>query len=265
MTTFSTEPPASRRVALFVTCMVDALYPEVGRAAARLLERHGVRVSFPKEQTCCGQPAFNAGYRAEAGSMARRVLDVFWPLLHERRVDAIVAPSGSCVAMLKHGYHVLFEREGDEVRERVDAVSGATYELTQYLVDVLGVRETGARFPGRLAYHPCCHLLRELRVDAQPRALLTGVIDAEIVDLPGAEECCGFGGLFAIKNDAISAAMGRRKARNLAACRADLVAVNDVSCLTHLNGILERTQHRCRAVHIAELLDRPTDSEGHGR
>ncbi len=248
------------RVALFVTCLVDTIYPRVGMAAVDLLEGRGVEVVFPGEQTCCGQPAFNAGHRADARKVARHFLEVFWPLINRGRVDAIVAPSGSCVAMVTHFYHILFEDVGDnESRSRALQVSQATYELTQYLVDVLGVKETGARCSRRLAYHPCCHLLRELGVDAQPRQLLAGLRDAEIVDLPGAEECCGFGGLFALKNAGISTAMGRRKVRNLSACDADLVAVNDVSCMTHLNGILKREGHRCRAVHIAELLNGPND------
>ncbi len=252
---------ASRpRAALFVTCMVDTLYPAVGLAAVDLLERHGVEVLFPDEQTCCGQPAFNAGYREDARRMARHLLDVFYPLIDGGRIDAIVAPSGSCAAMVAHFYRILFEDTGsNEDRRRVARVSQATYELTQYLVDVLGVEEIGSRFVGKLAYHPCCHLLRELRVDAQPRRLLAGIRDAELVDLPGADECCGFGGLFAIENAAISTAMGCRKARNLAACGAEFVAVNDVSCMTHLNGILKREGHRCRAVHIAEVLN-PADA-----
>ena len=197
--------PSAPRVALFVTCMVDTLYPEVGRAAAALLERHGVEVIYPERQTCCGQPAFNAGYRGQAAAVARHFLDVFHPLIEGRQVDAIVAPSGSCVAMVRHHYRVLFESaEQDRERRRVQLVSDATHELTEYLADVLGVTGTGARFPATIAYHPCCHLLRELEVDSQPRRLLAGVEGAEIVELAGAEECCGFGGLFALKNAAIA-------------------------------------------------------------
>ncbi|KPK79027.1 MAG: Fe-S oxidoreductase [Gemmatimonas sp. SM23_52] len=252
------ERPGSRpRVALFVTCMVDTLYPRVGMAAVDLLERHGADVVFPHEQTCCGQPAFNAGYRADARRMARHFLAVFWPLIDQRRIDAIVAPSGSCVAMVRHFYRILFdEAASDEDRRRALQVGAATYELTEYLVDVLGVEVIDAQVKGKLTYHPCCHLLRELGVDAQPRRLLAGLRGAELVELPGADECCGFGGLFALKNAEISTAMGRRKARNLAASGADLVVMNDVSCMTHLNGILKRQGHRCRAVHIAELLNR---------
>ncbi|MGD2153311.1 MAG: (Fe-S)-binding protein [Gemmatimonadales bacterium] len=254
---------ARPRVALFVTCMVDTLYPGVGMAAAELLDRHGVDVIFPRRQTCCGQPAYNAGYRKDARVMARHFIDVFWPLVDDGSIDAIVAPSGSCVAMVKLQYPILFEPTDEEYRWRAIQLGEVTYELTQYLVDFLGVCDTGARFSGKVAYHPSCHLLRELKIDAQPRRLLAALRDAEIVELQGADECCGFGGLFALKNAEISTAMGRRKARNLKASEADIVAMNDVSCMTHLNGILEREGYGCRAVHIAELLNqRPAGDAG---
>jgi L-lactate dehydrogenase complex protein LldE len=241
--------------------MVDQLYPEVGMAAVELLERQGVEVVFPDAQTCCGQPAFNAGYRGEAREMARHFLDVFWPLLDQGAVDAIVAPSGSCVAMVKNHYPIMFENSMDDryLRQSID-VANATYELTQYLVDELGVEDTDSSFASKLTYHPCCHLLRELHVDSQPRRLLANVRDAHLIDLPDADECCGFGGLFAIKNAAISTEIGRRKVKNIQASGADLVVVNDVSCLTHLNGILEREGKSQRARHIAEVL-RETRSE----
>jgi L-lactate dehydrogenase complex protein LldE len=235
--------------------MVDQLYPEVGLAAVDLLERSGVEVVFPEAQTCCGQPAFNAGYRNEAREMARHFLDVFWPLLDQGAVDAIVAPSGSCVAMVKNHYPMLFEKptEGRYLRWSID-VANATYELTQYLVDELGVEDTDSSCADKLTYHPCCHLLRELHVDSQPRRLLANVRDAQVIDLPDADECCGFGGLFAIKNAAISTEIGRRKIKNIEASGADVVVVNDVSCKTHLNGILEREGKSQRAKHIVEIL-----------
>lgn len=245
------------RVALFVTCMVDTLYPEVGLAAASILERHGVEVIYPEAQTCCGQPAFNAGHRGQARAMARHFLDVFHELLARREVSAIVAPSGSCVAMIRRLYRVLFESaEHASDHCRVQVVSAATYELTEYLVDVLGVEEIGARVSATLTYHPCCHLLRELQVDAQPRRLLASVKEADVVELPDADQCCGFGGVFAVRNAEISTAMGRRKAKNIAATGADFVVVNDVSCMTHLNGILSREGLPTRAVHVAQVLER---------
>lgn len=255
-----THPP--RRVALFVTCMVDMLYPEVGMATVELLERCGVEVVFPVEQTCCGQPAFNAGYRNEAGVLARRFVEIFEPLVHNGEVDAIVAPSGSCVAMTSHFYPLLFHDPTDaSYRRRAESLAAVTFELTEFLVDVLGVEDVGARFSGRLAYHACCHLLRELGVDRQPRSLLDHVAEATPTPLTGAEECCGFGGLFAVKNAEISAAMGQRKALNLAESGADAVALCDVSCMTHINGLLSRQRQRCRAVHIAQVLANQVDVE----
>jgi len=249
---FATPP---RRVALFVTCMVDMLYPEVGMATAELLERHNVEVVFPYEQTCCGQPAFNAGYRDEARTLARRFLDVFEPFVQQGVVDAIVAPSGSCTTMTTHFYAVLFEDAASTAdRQRAEKLAAVTFELTEFLVDVLGVTDMGAHFEGKLTYHACCHLLRELGINEQPRQLLAAVQAAELVPLNGAEECCGFGGLFAIKNPGISTAMGQRKTRNLAESGADVVAVCDVSCMTHINGLLSRQAQRCRALHIAEVL-----------
>jgi L-lactate dehydrogenase complex protein LldE len=235
--------------------MVDTLYPDVGDAAVELLERHGAEVVVPTGQTCCGQPPFNSGYRTEARRVARGLLDVFGPLVERGEVDAVVAPSGSCVAMVRHQYAGLIERNAPlEVRERLRVLSERVYELTEYLVEVLGVDSTDVVFAGRLTYHPCCHLLRELQVDAAPRRLIAAVRGADAVPLGGAEECCGFGGLFALKNAAVSTAMGERKVRHIERSGADLVVVNDVSCMTHINGLLGRSGARCRAVHIAELL-----------
>ena len=243
------------RVAFFVTCMVDQLYPEVGLAAVELLERCGAEVVFPDAQTCCGQPAFNAGYRSDAREMARHFIHVFWPLLEKVQIDAIVAPSGSCVAMVTNHYPSLFEDDGDgHYSAQATALAGVTYELTEYLVDVLHVEGTGVSCKEKLTYHPCCHLLRELNVDSQPRQLLTSMRDTVVVDLPDADECCGFGGLFAIKNAEISTEIGRRKIKNIEASGADVVVMNDVSCMTHLNGLLKREGKRQRARHIAEVL-----------
>ncbi len=254
---FSTPP---RRVALFVTCMVDMIYPEVGLATVELLEKQGIEVIFPQEQTCCGQPAFNAGYRDEARTLARRFLDVFAPLVQSGQVEAIVAPSGSCTTMTSHFYSALFE-DAPHTRERARAaeLAAVTFELTEFLVDVLGVQETGAHFRGTLTHHHCCHLLRELGVKEQPKQLLANLKEAQLVELTGADECCGFGGLFAIKNSDISTAMGQRKTRYLAESGADVVALGDVSCMVHINGLLSRQAQRCRAVHIAQLLNGEVD------
>ena len=255
-------PP--RRVALFVTCMADMLYPSVGIAATELLERQGVEVFFPLEQTCCGQPAFNAGYRDEARVLARRFLQVFGPMVENGSVEAIVAPSGSCATMTSHFYDVLFEDSNERpLRQLAQRLASVTFELTEFLVDVLGVTDTHARLEGTVTYHPCCHLLRELGVDEQPRKLLAAVEGAQVVELPDAVDCCGFGGLFAVKNAGISGAMGRRKADNLARSGADVVAMCDVSCMTHINGILSREKIACWAVHIAEILNGQLGSRLH--
>ncbi len=251
--TFERRP---QRVALFVTCMVDMLYPGVGIATCELLEKNGVEVVFPEEQTCCGQPAFNAGYRGEARKLARRFLSIFGPLVESGEVDAIVAPSGSCATMTGHFYEMIFQESQEmDLGHQAERLAAVTFELTEFLVDVLGLANTGAYLQGRAAYHPCCHLYRELGVDEQPRKLLDGVEGLDVVDLPHAQDCCGFGGLFAIKNSGISAAMGRAKARYAQQCGADAIVLCDVSCLTHINGILSREGVSCRAYHIAEILN----------
>lgn len=245
-----------KRVALFVTCMVDMLYPGVGIAACELLEKNDVEVVFPVEQTCCGQPAFNAGYRDEARKLARRFLAIFAPLVENGEVDAIVAPSGSCATMTSHFFEPIFHESQDtDLAHQAERLASVTFELTEFLVDVLGIVDTGAQLQGKAAYHPCCHLYRELGVDRQPRTLLEGVEGLEVVDLPHADDCCGFGGLFAIKNSGISAAMGRAKATNAEQSGADAIVLCDVSCMTHINGILSREGIACRAHHIAEILN----------
>lgn len=258
--TFASPP---KRVALFVTCMVDMIYPDVGMATAELLERLGVEVVFPYEQTCCGQPAFNAGYRDEARALAQRYLDVFEPLIKQGVVEAIVAPSGSCTTMVSHFYSALFEDTTNATyrqdKQRAESLAAVTFELTEFLVDVLGITRTDSHFEGKIAYHACCHLLRELHIDQQPRTLLQNIDGAEIAELSGADECCGFGGLFSVKNSGISTAMGQRKCVNIAQSDADVVALCDVSCMTHINGLLSRQAQRARAVHIAELLNNQID------
>jgi len=256
---FSAPP---RRVALFVTCMVDLIYPAVGLATVELLERHGVEVIFPEEQTCCGQPAYTAGYQDEARQLAERFLDIFEPLVNSGQVDAIVVPSGSCATMTTHYYAALYDKAStSSFYHRAQSLAAVTFELTEFLVDVLHIDALGAQLHGKITYHACCQLLRDLAIDRQPRTLLDHVEDAEIVPLAGAEECCGFGGLFAIQNAGISTAMGQRKTRNIADSDADLVAMCDVSCMAHINGLLQRQSQRCRAIHIAEILNNQVDVE----
>ncbi|WP_370409384.1 (Fe-S)-binding protein [Streptomyces fradiae] len=230
------------RVALFVTCVNDALYPATGVATVRLLERLGVTVDFPAAQSCCGQPQFNTGYRAETAPLVRRTVRAF------EGYEYVVTPSGSCAAMIREHYG----RFGPEAAE----LGPRTYELTEFLVDVLGVTDVGAHFPHRVAYHPSCHGLRMLGLGDRPLRLLREVRGLELVELPGAEECCGFGGTFAVKNPAVSAAMGADKVRNAVASGADVLCGADNSCLMHLGGTMSRMRvlPGLRPVHLAEIL-----------
>ncbi len=248
-------PTPPSRVALFVTCMVDMMYPQVGIASVELLERQGVEVVFPEDQTCCGQPAFNSGYHTEAVQMATHFLEVFAPLLETGAVEAIVVPSGSCGTMVSHFYLPLLQEAGHpEQQAQAAALATVTFELTEFLVDVLQVRELPCGFSGKVTYHACCHLLRELRVDRQPRQLLQHS-NLDFVEMEGSAECCGFGGLFAIKNEPISTAMGQAKLQYVAGSGADVVTMCDVSCMTHIQGLMHRQQSGQRAMHIAELLN----------
>ncbi len=245
-------PPNTAHAQLFVTCLIDALFPAVGEAAVAVLERLGVAVSFPRAQTCCGQPAFNGGFRAEARRMALHWLDVF-----ERSPAPVVAPSGSCAAMIVHGYSDLFAGDPQNLA-RARALAARTYELTQYLTDVLKVDvdrlAAASGFRGRVTYHPACHLARGLGVVEAPVRLLRGVPGVEYVPLPEAEVCCGFGGLFAVKHDLISAAMLERKLAAIALTGAQTVVGCDMSCLMHIEGALRRDGSPVRCRHLAEVL-----------
>ncbi len=235
---------------LFVTCIVDTLYPEIGQAVVRVLERAGARVNFPPGQTCCGQPAFNAGLRSQARRMAIQTIRAF-----EDSPGPVVVPSGSCAAMIRHSYPELFE--GDrEWLPRAEALAERTFEFTEYLVDELKVTDLGARFPGALTYHSSCHLLREMGVNRQPRALLEAVREARFVELPQSEECCGFGGVFSVEHPEVSAAMLERKIANLDASGAPVVVSCDAGCITHINGGLHRRGKMQRVMHIAEILEK---------
>jgi len=237
-------------VQLFVTCILDTLYPETGEAVVRVLERAGVKVSFPPEQTCCGQPAFNAGLRKQARKMAIQTIRAFEPY-----PGPVVVPSGSCAAMIRHSYAELFADDPNWLG-RALTMAGRTYEFSEFLVDVLGVTDLGARFDGRLTYHSSCHLLRELGVDNQPRALLANVHDVDFVELPQTGECCGFGGVFSVEYPEISDAMLERKIASLETSGASMVVSCDSGCVTNINGGLHRKHKPQRAVHIAEILDK---------
>lgn len=236
------------KVQFFVTCLVDTLYPQVGEAVVSLLRRGGVQVNFPANQTCCGQPAFNAGMRDQARLMAEHTIQVF-----EKSSTAVVIPSGSCAAMIRHGYPELFA--GDPLwLKRTQALAERCYEFTEYLVDQLGISDVGARYQATLTYHPSCHLQRGLGVDRQPLALLQAVRGAELVQLPHAEECCGFGGVFSVEHPEVSAAMLERKLENIEASESSLVVSCDAGCIANINGGCQRLGKPLRAVHIAELL-----------
>lgn len=235
------------RAALFVTCLVDQLFPSVAQATLSILRRLSVSVEVPEEQTCCGQIAFNDGFWSDARPLARRHLEIF------EHVDAVVAPSGSCAAMVREFYSMLF-RDEPSFLHRAREVGHRTYELSQFLVDVLDVENIGARFPHRVVYHPACHGLRGLGVREQPRRLLGRVQDLEIRPLGGAEECCGFGGMFAVKFESLSSAMLDTKIRAIEASGAEYVTATDSSCLMHIGGGLSRRESRVRPIHLAEIL-----------
>ena len=236
------------RVGIFVTCQADGLYPQVAQATVTILERLGCTVEFPAAQTCCGQMHWNTGYAVEARGLAQRWVSAF----ADRSYDAIVAPSGSCAAMVRHQY----ERIGEQLGRPSFAadVAPKTYELSEFLVDVLGVEDVGATYPHRVTYHPTCHSLRLLRVGDKPLRLLRQVRGIDLVELPAADSCCGFGGTFAMKNADTSSAMLEDKVANIAATGATACTAGDASCLMHIGGRLERTHPAIRAVHLAEIL-----------
>lgn len=241
-----------RRVALFVTCIVDQLYPSIGLAAARLLEAQGIEVVVPRGQTCCGQMGFNAGYRDEARAVASYTLNLL-----DGDYD-VVLPSGSCGAMMRHLYHEVFA--GTRQEHEAEALTKRTYELTEYLVDVLGVTNLGARFEGTLTYHDACHGMRFMGLGKQARILLENVEGATLVPLSGCDECCGFGGFFAVKQASISEAMLDRKLAQIAATNADLLITGDASCMTQIAGGLSRAGSPIRARHVAEVLANMVDA-----
>ncbi|MBI5842077.1 MAG: (Fe-S)-binding protein [Chloroflexi bacterium] len=236
-------------VQLFITCLVDSFYPETGEAIVDILRRLGLSVDFPRDQTCCGQPLFNAGLRAEARPMAEHTIRVF-----EKTTGDVVMPSGSCAHMIKHNYPELF---ADDPRwlTRAQALGSRVYEFTEYLVDKLGVTDLGARWDGVLTYHPSCHLLRGMNIDRQPRALLANVRGAQIVDLPNAEECCGFGGVFSLEHPELSAEWLKRKISNLEETKSPTLVLAEAGCLMHIAGGLHRQKKSQRVVHIAEVLN----------
>lgn len=247
--TAPTRAVSDLKVALFATCFNDTMWPETPKATVRLLERLGCRVEFPADQTCCGQMLTNTGYGSKAVPLVRRFVDVFGGY------DAVVAPSGSCVGSVREQHRGIVELVGDHrLTSQVEQVTPKVYELSEFLVDVLGVTDVGAYFPHRVTYHPTCHSLRMLRVGDRPLQLLRAVRGIDLLELPGAEECCGFGGTFAMKNADVSIAMGSDKARHVVQSGAEVVVAGDNSCLAHIGGILDRQRSGVRRMHLAEIL-----------
>ncbi len=237
----------NKTVTLFIQCLVDGIYPEAGEAMVKIFRKLGIDLNCPTTQTCCGQPAFNAGYRREAGVAAKRFIDIF------EAAEVIVCPSGSCVAMVRHHYPQLFD-DDDPWLQRAKQVAAKTYELTEYLVDVLGAQDLGARYEGKITYHDSCHLLRNLRIQSQPRKLLSKVGGAEFIEMHDADRCCGFGGSFAVKFADISAAMVTDKVNNIIASGADTVVGCDMGCLMNIQGMLNRMGSDIKTMHIAQIL-----------
>jgi L-lactate dehydrogenase complex protein LldE len=237
------------RTALFITCLADALFPDVGKATVGLLERLGQKVEFPTGQTCCGQMHVNTGYQKQALPLVERFAEVFAPY------DAIVAPSGSCVGSVRHQHAMIAKRFGSaRLVEQVEAVAAKTHELSEFLVDVLKIIDVGAYFPHRVTYHPTCHSLRMLRVGDKPVELLRAVEALELVELPAADQCCGFGGTFAIKNSDTSTAMLADKMRNILDTGAEICTAGDSSCLMHIGGGLSRLRAGAKTIHLAQIL-----------
>lgn len=244
------------QISLFITCFNDTLFPETGKAMVQLLERLGHTVDFPLEQTCCGQMHYNTGYQEETIPLVRRFVDVFG------EAEAIVAPSASCVGMVKEFYpKVAVRAEDPELAAGVEEVVPRVFELSQFLVDELGVKDVGAYYPHRVTYHPTCHSLRVLHVGDAPLILLRNVRGIDLVELPAAEECCGFGGTFAVKNADTSMAMLGDKIRHIKDTEAEVCAAADNSCLMHIGGALQRQRSGVEPVHLAEILASTEDGD----
>ena len=237
------------KVGLFVTCLADGLVPQVAKAVVRVLERLGLTIEMPQSQTCCGQMHINTGYPREAIPLVRNHVAAF------QRYDAVVVPSGSCTAAIRHQHADVARLAGDGgLAAAAASVAARTWELSEFLVDILGVTDVGAYFPHRVTYHPTCHSLRLLRVGDRPLQLLRAVGGIELAELPDAEQCCGFGGTFALKNPAVSAAMLADKMAAIRATGATVVTAGDASCLLHIGGGLSRLNTAIGARHLAEIL-----------
>ena len=241
--------PTGVRVALFATCASDVMFPGTPKAVVTLLERLGCEVVFPDKQTCCGQPFANSGYFTESVPLVRNYVDTFAPY------DYIVGPSGSCVGAVRHQHEMLAEHAGDAgLAREAGEVAGRTYDISEFLVDVLGVTDVGAYFPHKVTYHPTCHSMRIARVGDKPMRLLEAVKGITILPLADADRCCGFGGTFALKNPDVSVAMAGDKARHVADTSAEYLVAGDNLCLLNISGVLNRQQAGVKPIHLAEIL-----------
>lgn len=240
---------APGRVAIFATCFNDTMFPDAPKATVRLLRRLGVDVEFPPGQTCCGQMFTNTGYAPDALGLVKQYVELF------SRYDHVVLPSGSCTGSIREQHHMIAVRSGDTgLTREVSTIAPRALELSEFLVDVLGVEDVGASFPHSVTYHPTCHSLRMLRVGDKPLRLLRNVRGIDLRELPAAEQCCGFGGTFSVKNPDVSVAMGSDKARHVAETGAQYVVAGDNSCLAHIGGLLHRDRTGIKTIHLAEIL-----------
>jgi len=237
------------RVSLFITCFNDSIFPNTGKAVVRLLERLGHTVDFPLEQTCCGQMHYNTGYQTEALPLVRHFVEVF------KDSEVIVCPSASCVGMIHEMYPIAAKNSGDDrLVSQVESLRSRVWELTQFLVEKLGIEDVGAYFPHRVTFHPTCHSIRIMHIGDAPLKLLRKVQGIDLVELPRAAECCGFGGTFAVKNADTSMAMLGDKIRGVLETRAEFCTAVDNSCLMHIGGGLHRQRAGVNGVHLAEIL-----------
>ncbi len=234
------------RVSLFIPCLVDQFYPQVGLSTLRLFRKLGLEVVYPSDQTCCGQPAFNSGYHEEARKLAVRFLRIF------SDAEYIVTPSGSCASMVRVFYQDLSIPA--DLQQSLDRVKEIIFELAEFLVDILKVTDVGAAFSARVTYHDSCHLLRELKVKDPPRALIRNVKGIDFIEMPESSTCCGFGGAFSIKFPEISTAMLEEKVRSIQRSGAEYVVASDAGCLMHIAGLLLRSRIPIKTLHLAELL-----------
>jgi L-lactate dehydrogenase complex protein LldE len=235
------------KASLFITCLIDTFFPEVGESIVYVLKKLGIEVDFPQDQTCCGQPGFNSGFQHDARILARRFLSIF------NQDRYIISPSGSCTSMIKIFYKELF-RSDPEILRIVNDVSSRTYEFSDFLVNVLKIENVGATYIGKVTYHPSCHLLRELRIQDEPRRLIKSVNGIEFIEMNSYDACCGFGGTFSVKFPDVSASILDEKIENIVKTGADTVISTDMGCLMHIGGALSQRKIPVKVMHLAELL-----------